>query len=101
VSLPLKQAAKVLEFRLERHHRKPRSKKGGNEPRNISMVRSGLHIAYHKLFQNKDAEEVAEVLNKTWIDPDKILICVDRADLKILCKLFKQLNRHKYLVTYK
>lgn len=79
--------------KLERHHRKCRSHGGTNEPRNISIVRENLHRAYHLIFQNRTAEEVADVLNDIWIDPDKVLICVDRVDAETTQLLLKQLAR--------
>lgn len=64
-------------FRDSKHHRVPRSKGGTNDPRNISLVQENMHIAYHTLFKNKSPEEIAFVLNKYWIDPDKLFIVID------------------------
>lgn len=54
----------------EKHHRLPRSRGGSNDPRNISVVRSKYHSAYHLLFGNMTAKEMASLLNSVWIDPD-------------------------------
>lgn len=61
-----------------RHHRRCRSKGGTNHPSNISVVKNNQHRAYHVLFGNKDPEEIAEILNVTWISPDCYFICVRR-----------------------
>lgn len=65
----------------DRHHRRPRSRGGSNDPSNISIVEQNQHRAYHCLFQNMLPDEVAKVLNKTWIDPEWILIPMKRKDL--------------------
>lgn len=63
---------------IDRHHRKCKSRKGTDHPRNISYVRHDLHVAYHRLFQNADPHQVAHILNETWIDPDYKLVAVKR-----------------------
>lgn len=63
---------------LTKHHRVPRSKGGDNSERNISFVPRNKHESYHLLFANHLPEEVAEILNKHWIDPDYKLIVVKR-----------------------
>lgn len=63
---------------LTRHHRKPRSKQGTNDDRNISLVFWKKHEAYHLLFGNKSPEEVAKILTETWIDPDFVLLAIHR-----------------------
>ena len=52
------------------HHRKCRSNGGGNEKRNISSVTNQQHRAWHLLFQNKEAPEIAKLINEVWLDPD-------------------------------
>lgn len=64
----------------DRHHRKPRSRGGSNDERNISIVEQNQHRAYHCLFHNMLPEEVVKVLNRYWIDPDYMLIAVRRKD---------------------
>lgn len=61
-------------FCLSRHHRKCKSHGGTNAKRNISIVRSDHHEAYHLLFGNRNPKEVASFLNKIWIDPDYYLV---------------------------
>lgn len=63
---------------LTQHHRKPRSKGGTNNPKNISMVEQHQHEYWHALFSNMDAEEIAELINNIWLDPSKIFMCLDR-----------------------
>jgi len=41
-------------------------------------VKPTEHQAFHILFSNRDTYEIAEILNKTWIDPDYKLIVVRR-----------------------
>lgn len=57
-----------------RHHRKPRSAKGDNDPSNISSVRIKDHIAYHRLFGPGLPQVVADILNEIWIDPNYMLV---------------------------
>jgi hypothetical protein len=61
-----------------RHHRKCRSNGGTDESRNISWVNKYDHQAYHMLFQNFEAERIAEILNNIWIDPAWELIARKR-----------------------
>lgn len=63
---------------IDKHHRLPRSKGGSNSNSNISLVRKDLHVAYHKLFGNATPDEVADILNKVWIDPAYKLVAVRR-----------------------
>jgi hypothetical protein len=53
---------------FEKHHRLPRSRGGGNNPENLSRVRSKYHRAYHLLFGNMTPREMAMYLNAIWID---------------------------------
>lgn len=79
-----------------KHHRKPESLGGTKTKRNLSFVPLAEHRAWHRLFDNlpadaipktltkileqraawktlfgdKPLEEVIEVINETWIDPD-------------------------------
>ena len=43
---------------------------------NISMVRPEDHKAFHRLFGNMLAPEIAAMLTDTWIDPDHYLVAV-------------------------
>lgn len=57
-----------------RHHRKPASRGGGNEDRNICLIPRKYHEAYHLLFANGSPEEVCDILNKYFIDPDYVIV---------------------------
>ncbi len=56
--------------RLTRHHRKCKSRGGNGKPANITMVEERLHKAFHLLFSNMDAYQIAQQLNSFWLDPD-------------------------------
>lgn len=57
-----------------RHHRKPKSKGGSDNDRNICLIPRKYHEAYHMLFGIGTPEEVCDVLNKYFIDPDYLLV---------------------------
>lgn len=63
---------------MERHHRLPRSRGGTNHDRNISMVERRHHQAWHLLFSNMEADEVADAITDLWIDPDFYLVAIPR-----------------------
>ncbi len=62
----------------DRHHRKPSSVGGSNDPRNISLVPQEHHRAFHRLFGNDSPKEVARKLTAIWIDPDVYMIALNR-----------------------
>jgi len=55
---------------ITKHHRKPTSIGGSDQERNISFVEEQKHRAWHLLFSNMTAAEIAREINKTWLDPD-------------------------------
>ena len=61
-----------------RHHRKCRSRGGSSDASNISIVPQNQHQAFHLLFQNHEAPEIASLLNRVWIDPAWELIAHPR-----------------------
>ena len=61
-----------------KHHRKPKSRGGKNTFGNISVVPNSKHRAWHTLFANKTAPEIAKIINKTWLDPEYELVVVLR-----------------------
>ena len=63
---------------MDKHHRLPRSRGGDNSVLNISIVEQKLHRAWHLLVGNMNAEEVANMLTDTWIDPDYCLVAIPR-----------------------
>jgi len=64
--------------KFSRHHRKLKSHGGNTGTRNISIVPSHRHRAYHILFADMKTHEIAEYLNDVWIDPDYRLIVTRR-----------------------
>ena len=66
--------------KMSRHHRLPVSRGGKDEWRNISLVTQTKHDAYHNLFGNMNAQEVASYLTKYWIDPDYFLVAQRKTD---------------------
>lgn len=60
------------------HHRKCVSNGGTDRIRNLSLVKSKQHEAYHLLFANGTPHDVAQILNDIWIDPDYELIVKKR-----------------------
>ena len=61
--------AKKLKHHDTRHHRRCRSNGGSNNESNISVVPKNKHEAFHLLFNNMEAPEIAATLNRIWIDP--------------------------------
>ena len=57
-----------------RHHRIPRSRNGSNKKSNIAIVLKSRHQAFHFLWGVMSVFEIAEDLNKNWIDPSYRLI---------------------------
>ena len=49
------------------HHRLPKSRNGGNDTNNLVQVNVTKHRAWHTLFQNYSPEQIAEIINATWI----------------------------------
>lgn len=62
----------------DRHHRRCKSNGGHNGPNNISIVERVKHNAFHTLFGNKTTEEITEVLNRVWINPNYMLIVKEK-----------------------
>lgn len=55
--------------RYNKHHRKPKSRGGGNSDRNISVVSIAQHQAWHTMFANMEPWDIAERINQVWLDP--------------------------------
>jgi len=60
------------------HHRKPRSKGGKSDARNISIVSQTMHNAWTTLFSNLDPEQICYRINTKWLDPDYEFILVKK-----------------------
>lgn len=65
----------MKKYHSTRHHRRPRSKLGQDIERNISLVPQNHHEAWHTLFFNADPEEIAQIINRIWLDPDYEFLC--------------------------
>lgn len=58
------------------HHRKPRSLGGKNTDDNMSHVSARKHQAWHTMFKNYDAKQIAKIINDIWLDPDYRFVVV-------------------------
>lgn len=67
---------------MTKHHRKMKSHNGTDDPRNIYVVCEKKHQAFHTLFGNMNAEEIARELSAHWIDPAYYLECHKRSGKK-------------------
>lgn len=76
---------------MDRHHRLPRSRGGSNEARNISIVERKLHVAWHCLVGNMNAQEAARMLSDTWVDPNFYFVAIPRHKV-----LVKKRRKRKY-----
>lgn len=54
---------------MTRHHRKPKKLGGNSNTANISLVSEEKHRAWHILFGHKTPHEIADEINKVWLDP--------------------------------
>ncbi len=63
---------------FDKHHRLPRSIGGKNNPRNISYIPRDLHEAWHRLFKNMTAQQIAQRISEWYLDPDYIMLAVKR-----------------------
>jgi hypothetical protein len=82
---------RVPRYRPTKHHRKPRSIGGGNEPRNISMVPCYQHEAWHAIVLNHTAFTIQYMLNDKYLDPDYKFICVKSVNFFKALDLVRQL----------
>lgn len=55
--------------KITRHHRRPKSQGLNNEPENISYIKLKHHKAWHLIFADMTPEEIAEEINKKYLDP--------------------------------
>lgn len=53
------------------HHRKPKKLGGSGKAGSPNMVHVPIvkHRAWHTLFDTSTPEEIARIINETWIDP--------------------------------
>ena len=69
---------------MDRHHRLPRSRSGGNSLANISIVEQKLHRAWHLLVGNMTASEAAKMISDIWIDSNYYLVAVPRKRIQAM-----------------
>ena len=62
-------------YRESKHHRRPRSRNGSSNPRNISFVPVVEHRLWHEMFGTMTPEEICTRINKVWLDPAYEFIC--------------------------
>jgi hypothetical protein len=55
------------------HHRKPKSRGGGNGD-NISEIPASKHKAWHTLFRDFTPEMIAQEINEKYLDKDYFLV---------------------------
>ena len=67
-----------------RHHRKCRSNGGSSSFSNISRVDAKQHESWHNLFGNAEPRVIADIINRTWIDPDFEFICQRKSDRRYM-----------------
>ena len=62
------------------HHRVPKVRNGSGKISSGNMIEVDVlkHRAFHLLFGTKNTEQIAAILNKTWIDVDYELVCRKR-----------------------
>lgn len=61
------------------HHKRPRSLGGASTPENMSYVPVELHRAWHLLFQNYEAQQIADIINQHWLDPAFVFLTVGKS----------------------
>ena len=65
-----------------RHHRLPKSRGGRDSGQNISVVPVNQHQAWHTMFANMQAWEIADKINRVWLDPEYELVLVRRGEME-------------------
>lgn len=65
-----------IPLEYEKHHKKCTSNGGDNSKDNVSWVSRARHQAWHILTGNTHPEEIAEVINRDFLDPDYELVAV-------------------------
>lgn len=56
------------------HHRRPRSLQGTDSPENLVQVSDTKHSAWHTLFSNHTPQEIADIINAVWLDPEFVFL---------------------------
>ena len=74
----MKKKRNRIQTGYDRHHKLARSRGGGNNAANISIVPIEHHRAYHRLFGRGVPHEIAHILTETWVDPNWEIIARKR-----------------------
>lgn len=51
----------------DRHHRRPKSQGGTRNYGNIIKLNKERHACWHRLFDNKTPQQIAEIINKYYL----------------------------------
>jgi hypothetical protein len=64
------------------HHRKPKSLGGSGRITSPNLIHVPVvkHRAWHTLFETKTPQEIAAIINKTWLDNDWEMIAVRKGE---------------------
>lgn len=66
---------------LTKHHRCPKSLNGSDKPSNISMLPKSQHEAWHTIAGSLNPSQIADIINKYYLDPNYAFVVVRRNDL--------------------
>lgn len=78
VSKVLDERSQEKGIKMERHHRLPRSRGGRSAPENLIILSEPVHRAWHYLFGNANAQEVARMISDVFIDPRYYFVATPR-----------------------
>ena len=65
-----------------RHHRRPRFLGGTSDERNITILPTNKHRAWHLLFRDFSPERIAQEINERFLDPDFEMVVVRTSGYK-------------------
>jgi hypothetical protein len=65
--------------KLTKHHLKPTSLGGTDDPSNIAWIPNIKHRGWHAIVSNLSVPEIVDVLNRHYIDPDYMLVAIKKA----------------------
>ena len=60
------------------HHKKCQSNGGATNSRNCVEIMQFLHNSWHNLFRNYQPDQIAQVINETYLDPDYYFVCIKK-----------------------
>jgi hypothetical protein len=76
-----KQEKTAKERGLTRHHKKPKALNGDDSDRNISLISDEKHRAWHVIVASMDVYDIANEINKNFLDPDYMFVVYKRSDV--------------------